>query len=111
MPEFIKSTHTALAGLGQPESDKPATSQKPAVPIEESVAGDYIICLEDGKKLKFLKKHLKDKYNLSPHEYRVKWGLSPDYPMVAPEYKKERSNLAKRLGLGRKPGTGRKKTA
>ena len=111
VPEFIKSTHAALAGLGQPESDKPATSQKPAVPIEESVIGDYIICLEDGRKLKFLKKHLKDKYNMSPHEYRVKWGLSPDYPMVAPEYAKERSNLAKRLGLGRKPGTGRKKTA
>ena len=111
VPEFIKSTHAALAGLGQPESDKPATSQKPAVPIEQSVIGDYIICLEDGKKLKFLKKHLRDKYNMSPHEYRVKWGLSPDYPMVAPEYTKERSNLAKRLGLGRKPGAIQKRTA
>ena len=111
VPEFIKSTHAALAGLGQPESDKPATSQKPAVPIEESVIGNYIICLEDGKKLKFLKKHLRDKYNMSPHEYRVKWGLSPDYPMVAPEYTKERSKLAKRLGLGRKPGAIQKRTA
>ena len=111
VPEFIKSTHAALAGLGQPESDKPRTSQKPAVPIEESVTGDYIICLEDGKKLKALKRYLGNKYNMSPEEYRAKWGLSPDYPMNAPSYVKERSENAKRMWLGRKPGTGRKKTA
>ena len=111
VPEFIKSTHAALAGLGQPESDKPATSQKPAVSIEESVTGDYIICLEDGKKLKALKRYLGNKYNMSPEEYRTKWGLSPDYPMNAPNYVKERSENAKRMWLGRKPSTGRKKTA
>lgn len=110
VPEFIKSTHAALAGLGRPESDKPTTSQKSSVPIEESVTGDYIICLEDGKKLKALKRYLGNKYNMSPEEYRAKWGLSPDYPMNAPNYVKERSENAKRMWLGRKPGTGRKKT-
>lgn len=111
VPEFIKSTHAALAGLGQPASNEPAVSQKPAVPIEESVTGDYIICLEDGKKLKFLKRHIREKYKLSPVEYRLKWGLSPDYPMVAPGYAEERSKLSKTLGLGRKPGALQKKTA
>ena len=111
VPEFIKSTHAALAGLGQPASNEPAASQKPAVPIEESVTGDYIICLEDGKRLKFLKRHIREKYKLSPVEYRLKWGLSPDYPMVAPSYAEERSKLSKTLGLGRKPGALQKKTA
>ena len=111
VPEFIKSTHAALAGLGQPESDKPATSQRPAVPIEESVIGDYIICLEDGRKFRSIKRHIREKYNLLPHEYRVKWGLPPDYPMVAPDYAEARSENAKRLGLGRKVGAGQKRQA
>ena len=81
-----------------------ATSRpQPAVPIKKSVTADYIICLEDGKKLKMLKRHLKTAYDMTPDEYRVRWGLAPDYPMVAPNYAKHRSNLAKKIGLGTKP--------
>jgi predicted transcriptional regulator len=76
---------------------------QPAVPIKKSVFPDYIICLEDGKKLKMLKRHLKTAYNLAPEEYRERWGLASDYPMVAPTYAKHRSNLAKKIGLGTKP--------
>ena len=75
----------------------------PAVPVRKSVTRDHIICLEDGKKLKMLKRHLRASYNLTPEEYRTRWGLPPDYPMVAPAYAKERSDFAKKIGLGRKP--------
>jgi predicted transcriptional regulator len=75
----------------------------PAVPIKKSVTDDYIICLEDGKKLKMLKRHLMTAYNMTPEEYRAKWGLKPDYPMVAPNYAAKRQELAKKIGLGRKP--------
>jgi predicted transcriptional regulator len=75
----------------------------PGVPIKKSVFGDYIICLEDGKKLKMLKRHLKTAYNLEPDQYRERWGLPPDYPMVAPNYARQRSSLAKKIGLGTKP--------
>jgi predicted transcriptional regulator len=75
----------------------------PAVPIKKSVTDDYIVCLEDGKKLKMLKRHLKTAYDMTPEEYRQKWGLSPDYPMVAPAYARKRQELAKQIGLGRKP--------
>jgi predicted transcriptional regulator len=74
---------------------------RPAVPVRKSVTPDYLICLEDGKKLKMLKRHLRSTYNLTPDEYRAKWGLPPDYPMVAPNYAEQRSAFAKRIGLGR----------
>ena len=76
---------------------------RPAVPIKKSIFPDYIVCLEDGKKLKMLKRHLKTAYNMTPEDYRERWGLLPDYPMVAPNYAKHRSNLAKKIGLGTKP--------
>jgi predicted transcriptional regulator len=78
------------------------------VPIRKSVTAEYLICLEDGKKLKMLKRHLRSTYNLTPDEYRAKWGLQPDYPMVAPNYAERRSEFAKKIGLGR--GTGRQST-
>jgi predicted transcriptional regulator len=80
-------------------------SRTPAVPVKRSFTGDYILCLEDGKKLKMLKRHLMTAYGMTPEEYRVKWGLKPDYPMVAPNYAAKRQQLAKAIGLGRKPRT------
>lgn len=85
-----------LVGVSPVEAERP----KPAVPIKRSIFPDYIICLEDGKKLKMLKRHLKTAYDMTPDEYRDRWGLAPDYPMVAPNYAKHRSNLAKEIGLG-----------
>ena len=82
-----------------PEAAKPT----PAVPVKKSVTPDYIVCLEDGKKLKMLKRHLRTTYSMTPEEYRAKWGLTPDYPMVAPNYATARSEMAKKIGLGRKP--------
>jgi predicted transcriptional regulator len=84
---------------GEPVAEKP----QPAVPVKKSVFADYIICLEDGKKLKMLRRHLKTAYNMTPEQYREKWGLPADYPMVAPTYAKHRSSLAKKIGLGTKP--------
>jgi len=81
---------------------------RPAVSVKKSIFPDYIICLEDGKKLKMLKRHLKTAYNMTPEEYRERWGLLPDYPMVAPNYAKHRSNLAKKIGLGTKPRKARR---
>jgi len=107
LPKLIADVHTALRGL-QSGAPEPAEELKPAVPIRKSVAADYIICLEDGKKFKSLKRHLRTHYNLSPEEYREKWGLPGDYPMVAPNYSATRSRLAKDNGLGRKATTGRK---
>ncbi len=103
----ITAVHDALATLGQPQ--RPAEQQRPApaVPIRKSVTPDHIVCLEDGKKLKMLKRHLQSTYGMSPDEYRARWGLPADYPMVAPNYAATRSNLAKAAGLGRNPGTGR----
>lgn len=100
IPQLINETHLALSrasGLA-PVSD--SEELKPKVPIKKSVMPDYIICLEDGKKFKSLKRHLRTHYNLSPEEYREKWNLPPDYPMVAPNYAKARSDLAKKMGLG-----------
>lgn len=107
LPGLIKEIHGTLAGLGkaEPEPERP----QPAVPIKKSVTPDYIVCLEDGKKLKMLKRHLKTAYNMTPEEYRERWGLAPDYPMVAPNYAQHRSNLAKQIGLGTKPRGGRKR--
>ncbi|MGK9170089.1 MucR family transcriptional regulator [Inquilinus limosus] len=99
LPGLIEQVYRALNGLGTepaPVAEKP----QPAVPIKKSVTPDYIICLEDGKQLKMLKRHLKTAYNMTPDEYRERWGLPADYPMVAPNYAKQRSKLAKQIGLG-----------
>ena len=101
LPQLIQQVYGALAvvgGLVQPAPERP----KPAVPIKKSVTPDYIVCLEDGKKLKMLKRHIKNRYDLTPDAYRERWGLSPDYPMVAPNYASQRSDLAKKIGLGTK---------
>ena len=100
---LIETVFGTLSGLGA-EPAEPEVELKPAVPIKRSITDDFLICLEDGKKLKMLKRHLRAVYGLSPEEYRTKWGLSPDYPMVAPNYAKQRSNFAKQIGLGRKKG-------
>ncbi len=103
IPEVINTIYSSLTGLGSGLSETPAEPLKPAVPIRKSVTPEYIVCLEDGKKLKMLKRHLRSTYNMSPDEYRVRWGLPPDYPMVAPNYAAQRSEFAKRIGLGRSP--------
>jgi predicted transcriptional regulator len=101
LPGMIKSVHATLGSLsGAPQSET-LTSQKPAVPVKKSVNADYIVCLEDGKKLKMLKRYLRSNYSLTPEEYRAKWGLPADYPMVAPNYAAQRSEFAKKIGLGR----------
>jgi predicted transcriptional regulator len=102
LPSLIESVFGTLAGLGA-EAAEPEVELKPAVPIKKSITDDFIICLEDGRRLKMLKRHLKTAYNLTPEEYRAKWGLSHDYPMVAPNYALKRQQLAKKIGLGRKP--------
>ena len=99
LPKLIEETYTALKSHSVIEPEEPE-KPKPAVPIKRSVTDDYIICLEDGKKLKMLKRHLKTVYDLTPDEYRAKWGLPSDYPMVAPSYAARRSELAKQIGLG-----------
>jgi len=104
LPKLIGDTHAALRGIGNAVVE-PVAKQEPAVSIRRSVTADYIICLEDGKKFKSLKRHLATHYNLSPEEYRHKWSLPADYPMVAPNYAAARSALAKAAGLGRKPTT------
>ncbi|MDX2308489.1 MAG: MucR family transcriptional regulator [Hyphomicrobium sp.] len=100
LPGLINETYAALSratsGVPQPEREEP----RPKVPVRKSVFPDHIVCLEDGKKFKSLKRHLRTHYNLSPEEYREKWGLPPDYPMVAPNYARARSDLAKKMGLG-----------
>ena len=99
LPGLIEQIYKTLAIIGGVDggaSDRPT----PAVPVKKSITPDFIVCLEDGKKLKMLKRHLKTAYNMSPEEYRERWGLSPDYPMVAPNYAKQRSRLAKEIGLG-----------
>ncbi|MDE2356803.1 MAG: MucR family transcriptional regulator [Alphaproteobacteria bacterium] len=100
LPALIQSVHKALLGVstGAPVVD--AAPKEPAVPIRRSVQPDFIICLEDGRKFKSLKRHLRTRYGLSPEDYRAKWGLPKDYPMVAPNYAKARSDLAKQMGLG-----------
>ncbi|RWE31960.1 MucR family transcriptional regulator [Mesorhizobium sp.] len=103
LPDLIASVHSSLTGIGQPSSVHP--NQEPAVNPKRSVFPDYIICLEDGKKFKSLKRHLSVNFGLTPDEYRAKWGLKPDYPMVAPNYAAQRSALAKAAGLGRSPAT------
>ncbi|TXI12628.1 MAG: MucR family transcriptional regulator [Rhizobium sp.] len=100
LPRLIMETHSALTGSFQPTSSTSEKSPKPAVPIKKSVTDDYLICLEDGGKYKSLKRHLNTKYGLSPEEYRKKWGLPADYPMVSASYAATRSTLAKKALLG-----------
>ena len=102
IPELMKSCWSAITQVTNPEPVVIEVKQEPAVPIRKSVTPDYIICLEDGKKFKSLKRHLRTHYNLSPEEYREKWGLPGDYPFTAPNYSAKRSQLAKANGLGRK---------
>jgi predicted transcriptional regulator len=102
LPNLIQDVYRTLSNVGQPQPQQPERPQ-PAVPIKKSVTPDYLVCLEDGKKLKMLKRHLKTAYNMTPEQYRERWGLPPDYPMVAPNYAKHRSALAKKIGLGTKP--------
>jgi predicted transcriptional regulator len=101
LPSLIQEVYRTLAGVEKepPTADKP----QPAVPVKRSVFPDHIVCLEDGKKLKMLKRHLKTAYNMTPEQYRERWQLPPDYPMVAPNYARHRSSLAKKIGLGTKP--------
>ena len=104
--EVIHTFHTSLTALGGATVESMAEPPKPAVPVKKSVTPDYIVCLEDGKKLKMLKRHLRSTYNMTPDEYRAKWGLPVDYPMVAPNYAQQRSEFAKKIGLGRNSGRG-----
>ena len=103
VPALITNIYGALAGLGR-EAPAEAPPPEPAVSIRASVKPDYIVCLEDGKKMKMLKRHLMTAYNMTPEEYRARWNLPADYPMVAPNYAEKRRELAKKIGLGRKPG-------
>src|SRR5271157_5058947 len=98
---LIQDVYRTLSGVGK-EPAQPVRPE-PAVPVKKSVFADHIVCLEDGKKLKMLKRHLKTAYNMTPEQYRERWGLAPDYPMVAPNYARHRSSLAKKIGLGTKP--------
>ena len=100
--DMLRSVFETLTSLSGPEEPEPEVLE-PAVPIRKSVTDDFIICLEDGKKLKMLKRHLMTAYGMTPDDYRQKWGLKPDYPMVAPSYAAKRQQLAKKIGLGRKP--------
>lgn len=102
VPALIANVHASLAGLGV-AAEPAAAEQEPAVSIRRSVRQDHIVCLEDGKKLKMLKRHLMTHYQLTPDQYRAKWNLPADYPMVAPDYAEKRRALAKKIGLGRKP--------
>jgi predicted transcriptional regulator len=97
---LISQVHTALLRVSNGQSEMPVDLAKPAIAIKKSITADYIICLEDGKKFKSLKRHLRTQYDMTPEDYREKWGLPPDYPMVAPNYAEARSQLAKKMGLG-----------
>jgi len=106
LPALIQRVHAALATVGSPAVEPAPAPKEPAVTIKKSITPDFLICLEDGRKFKSLKRHLRTKYDMTPEEYRAKWNLPKDYPMVAPNYAEARSNLAKQMGLGqggRKP--------
>src|SRR5215213_6637160 len=110
LPNLISNVHSALSTISSraaPAEPKP----EPKVPVRSSIKPDYIVCLEDGKRLKMLKRHLMTHYNLTPDQYRARWGLAADYPMVAPNYAEKRRELAKKIGLGRKPGQKRGRPA
>jgi predicted transcriptional regulator len=101
LTDLIRSVHRTMDALTTGQEERSPEKLKPAVPINKSISSDYIICLEDGKKLKMLKRYLRSTYDMSPDDYRRKWGLPADYPMVAPNYAARRSEFAKRIGLGR----------
>ena|SRR5580700_1442203 len=104
--DVIHAVYNSLRSLDGQVAEPPAEVLKPAVPIRKSITPEFLVCLEDGKKLKMLKRHLRSTYNMTPDEYRAKWGLGTDYPMAAPKYAQQRSDFAKKIGLGR--GTGRR---
>ena len=107
LPALIANIHAALSGVSNGPVEVPPEPKEPAVPIRKSINADFLICLEDGRKFKSLKRHLMTHYQMTPEEYRAKWGLPADYPMVAPAYAEKRRELAKAIGLGRKPVSGR----
>jgi predicted transcriptional regulator len=100
LPALIGQVHSALTQVSSGQGEALAEGLKPATPVKKSITSDYIVCLEDGRKFKSLRRHLRTRYNLTPEQYREKWGLGSDYPMVAPNYAAERSRLAKQMGLG-----------
>ena len=100
IPGLINQVHAALARVSSKSGDAPAEPLKPAISVKKSITPEHIVCLEDGKKFKSLKRHLRTQYNMTPEQYRDKWGLNADYPMVAPNYAAARSQLAKQMGLG-----------
>lgn len=108
LPDVISTVHDSLSKLSKSSQEQPAQDQKPAVPVKKSITDDYIICLEDGKQLKMLKRYLRTKYDMTPDQYRAKWNLPSDYPMVAPSYSRRRSQFAKDIGLGQ-GGRGKRK--
>jgi predicted transcriptional regulator len=108
VPTMIKTIHGTLGGLADSSTGE-ATTQKPAIAVKRSITPDYIICLEDGKKLKMLKRYLRSTYGMTPETYRAKWGLPADYPMVAPNYAAQRSEFAKKIGLGRSSSSSRRR--
>lgn len=105
---LIENVHRTLAGLGRVQEAPAPTRPEPAVAVKKSVTPEYLVCLEDGKKLKMLKRHLKTAYNMTPDQYRERWNLPPEYPMVAPAYAEHRSSLAKKIGLGTRPRSTRR---
>ncbi len=113
LAEVISAVYNSLKGIDGRVAEPPPEPLKPAVPIRRSITPDYLVCLEDGKRLKMLKRHLRSTYNMTPDEYRARWGLAPDYPMVAPSYAEQRSEFAKKIGLGRDTGrqSGRRSSA
>lgn len=102
IPDLISSVHSTLGKLVRPDGSRGASNASPAVPIKKSITPDYLICLEDGKQLKMLKRYLRSRFGMSPEDYRAKWNLPADYPMVAPNYAERRSQFAKEIGLGKK---------
>ena len=111
LTEVVKTVYSTLSELASGRGSFSANRPEPAVAVKKSISEDYIVCLEDGKKLKMLKRHLKSAYNMSPEQYRERWGLAPDYPMVAPSYARQRSELAKNIGLGTRPRRNQKNAA
>jgi len=110
LPTLIASVHSALSKTAQGTTEQPQEELRPAVSIKKSITPDYLICLDDGKRFKSLKRHLRTAYNLTPDQYRARWNLASDYPMVAPRYSEARSSLARTMGLGQKRRTGGKRS-
>jgi len=107
IPALIGQVHAALLRVSTGRAEPPLEPARPAVPVKKSVTAEYLVCLEDGKRFKSLKRHLRSRYNMTPEQYRDKWGLPPDYPMVAPSYAVARSQLARKMGLGQQRRKGK----